>query len=72
MEVKSDVVKDVGFTNMSEFFAIVKVLIKNTFFEFSPFIYLLVGAKDALFLFLLELLGDYTLRFIVSYVSMYM
>ena len=45
MEVKSDVVKDVGFTNMSEFFAIVEVLIKNTFFEFSPFIYLLVGSQ---------------------------
>ena len=57
MEVKSDVIKDVGFTNMSELFAIVEVLIKNTFFEFSPFI-CLWEAKDALFLFLLELLGD--------------
>ena len=45
MEVKSHVIKDVGFTKMPELFAIVEVLVKNTFFEFSPFIYLLVGSQ---------------------------
>ena len=45
MEVKSDFIKDVDFTNTSELFAIIEVLIENTFFEFSPFIYLLVGSQ---------------------------
>ena len=57
MEVKSDVIKDFGFAKMSELFAIVEVLIKRTFFVFSPFIYLLVGSQGCS-LFLPELIVD--------------
>ena len=42
---------------MSQSFAAVEVLMKNTFFAFSPFLYVLMGSQGC-FMFFLELLME--------------
>ena len=44
LEFKSDIIKDVSSSKMSHSFAAVKVLMKRTFFAFSPFLCLLMGS----------------------------
>ena len=53
-EFQSDVIKDVSSAKMSHSFAAVKVLMKRTFFAFSPFLFLLMRSKGSS-MFLLEL-----------------
>ena len=57
MEVESVVIKYVSFTKVPQSFATIKLLIKGTFFAFSPFIYLLVR-REGCSVFFLELLVD--------------
>ena len=44
LEFKSDVIKDVNSAKMSHLFAAVKVLMKHTFFAFSPSLFLLTAS----------------------------
>ena len=44
LEFKSDAIEHVSSAKMSHLFAAVKVLMKRTFFAFSPFLFLLMGA----------------------------
>ena len=48
LEFKSDVIKGVSSAKMSHSFPAVEVLMKHTFFAFSPFLYVLISweAKD--------------------------
>ena len=54
LEFQSDVIKDVSSAKMSHSFAAVKVLMKRTFFAFSPFLFLFMRSKGCS-MFLLEL-----------------
>ena len=44
LDFKSDVIKDFVSAKMLHSFTAVKVLIKNAFFAFSPFLYVLMGS----------------------------
>ena len=44
LEFKFDIIKDVSSSKMPHSFAAVKVLMKRTFFAFSPFLCLLMGS----------------------------
>ena len=65
MKVKPDVIKDINFAQMSKSFVTVEELIECIFFAFSPLIYLLMGNQRCS-MFLLELLIDWTLRFVIN------
>ena len=45
MGAKSEVIKDVSSAKMPELLATVEVQIRRTFFDFSPFMYLLVRSE---------------------------
>ena len=57
LEFKSDVIKDDSSAKMSHSFAVVKVLMKRTFFTFSPFLFLLMGSQECS-MFLLQLVME--------------
>ena len=57
LEFKSDVIKNVISAKMSHSFAAVKVLMKRTFFAFSPFLFLLMESQGCS-MFLLELIME--------------
>ena len=44
LEFKSDVIKDFVSGKMLHTFAAVEILMKNAFFAFSPFLYVLMGS----------------------------
>ena len=57
LEFKFDVIKDVSSAKMSHSFAAVEVLMKHTFFAFSPFLYVFMGNQGCS-MFFLELLME--------------
>ena len=61
LEFKSEVIKDVRFAKMSDLFSAVEVLMKHTFFAFSPFLYVLMGSYRWS-MFFLELLMKWTCK----------
>ena len=68
LKFKSDIIKDVSSTKMSHSFAAVQVLMKCTFFAFSPFLFLLMGSQGCSMC-LLELVMEYTYKVCLSMTS---